>query len=192
MSYNIKSIAGFFLISLLFISCGNIPSTDEINSDINNVNEQILEAKKESDLFKGGLIKNMIDLRIEVLKNTKAMLEQKMKGINRYISIKYKIDGKVYNRPGDFEQRISSINEDIKQIKATIAEAQLKSNQYRGGLLKTMLEVNIATLKTSLTFLELKKMGLKHDIPVYVPELPGAKSEKPIRKPMKGSDLDNL
>jgi len=176
----------------LLTGCGNVPSTDEINSDINNLDEEIVEAQKESDLYKGGLIKNMIDLRIEVLKNTKAMLEQKKKGINRYITIKYKIDGKEYKRPDDFEQRISSIDEEITQTNAEIAEVQLKSDQYRGGLLKTMLEVQISTLKTSLTFLELKKMGLKHDIPIYVPELPSAKSEKTTRKPMKGSDLDNL
>ena len=171
--------------------CGNIPSTEEINNDLETINAEIEKAQNTSNKYEGGLIKVLTDLRMELLKNTKSMLEQKKKGLNRFVKINYTIDGKVYKRPGDFQNEISRIDDEITSINKQILNAQIKSDNS-GGLIQAMIEVEIATLKNSLTLLEQKKLSLKYEFPIYITPLVSGQTEESIRKSMKGTDLDNL
>lgn len=179
---------------LVFLQgCGKPPSTKEIDNDIKILNAQLEEAKKESSQYAGGLIKILIDSRIQILSNSKAMLEQKRTGLNRFIKIKYTVDGKIYKKSPDFEKEIESINKEIEEINEKIEETQSESDRYAGGLIKAMLESNIATMKNTLAFLEQKKLSLKYEIPIYLaPSFTEREAIESERKPMEGSDLDNL
>lgn len=190
-NYFIIGIMGCILIFLQ--GCSKPPSTEEIDSDIKILNAQLEETNKESSQYAGGLIKSLIDLRVQILSNSKAMLEQKRTGLNRFIKIKYTVDGKIYNRNSDFEKEIESINNEIEEINKKIVEMQNESDLYVGGLIKAMIESNIATMKNTLAFLEQKKLSLKYEIPIYLsPSFTEKGAIESERKPMEGSDLDNL
>lgn len=182
------------VLTLFFIQgCGKIPSTKELDDDIKILNTQLEKAVKESNQYAGGLIKTLIDLRIQILNNSKAMLEQKKRGLNRFVRIKYTVDGKIYKRSADYEKEIEGITKEIEEISAKIEEIQDESDRYTGGLIKAMLESNIATTKNTIAFLEQKKLSLKYEIPIYLaPSFTEREEIESTRKPMEGSDLDNL
>lgn len=52
-------------------------STTELDADIALVSDQIEAAKMEASKYTGGLLGMEVELRSSILKNTKAMLEQK-------------------------------------------------------------------------------------------------------------------
>ena len=56
-------IAGIFLLH----GCGNISNIDEINADIKTLNAEIEKSKEESNKYAGGLVKALVDSRIEIL-----------------------------------------------------------------------------------------------------------------------------
>ena len=191
MRIKLVTLIVLFLVFILLQGCGNIVSTEKLNEDLKTVNVAIEKTKNESAQYIGGLIKTLIDLRLETLKNTEAMLEQKKKGLNRFITIKYTIEGEPYKRPEDFIKQMEQIQLDIAELKQNISETQAKSDQYYGGLIKNMIDLQIEQLKNTLVLLEQKRLSLKHDMPIYFSSSTSSE-EQPARKAMEGSDLDNL
>jgi hypothetical protein len=190
---NMEKYLFIFLLTCCFIQgCGPIPSTADIDSDLEVLKDEIINTEKISHEYEGGVIKLLIEQRLEILKNSKVMLEQKRSGINRLIKIIYKVDGKTYQKPNDSEEQIKNIDREIVTVKQDINKQQANSDQYSGGLIKMMLEVNIATLNNSLSMLEQKKIGLKYGIPIYITPPISEQNDVANRKQMKGSDLDKL
>ncbi|MCP4649635.1 MAG: hypothetical protein GY853_06090 [PVC group bacterium] len=190
----VSSAALYIFISLfVFLNgCSQVQNTDDINADLLNIKRKISRAEEESAKYTGGVIKILIEQRKEILSYTKTMLEQKKIGINRFIDIKYTVDGEIFKQPKDYEKIINDIDTEILMIRAEIEEFQKESDLYSGGLIKVMIEMKIATAATSLGFLEQKKLSLKYSFPIYIsPDLSESNNEKERIK-MEGSDLDNL
>jgi hypothetical protein len=67
-------------------------STLEIDRDRAAVMAQVNEAASEAAKYSGGAIKVFIDLRIAILKNTLAMLDQKRASFFRLVALNYTIE----------------------------------------------------------------------------------------------------
>jgi Rps23 Pro-64 3,4-dihydroxylase Tpa1-like proline 4-hydroxylase len=87
---------------------------------------------------------------------------------------------------------LAGVDADLKRISEEIAFAQKESDQYRGGAIKVLLEIKIATMKLSESVLQQKKVCLANGLPVYLPTTSSGSSDTEKRIPMKGSILDNL
>ena len=194
MNYLNKSLLLIFLLLLTF-GCHQIPSTDKLKSDINSLQEQIKNAEDQASQY-AGLYKTLIQIRVAILKNTLAALEQKNTGYKRFIPITYTIDGKESSLK-DKEAQLKELSKSISQTKKEIADAEVEENRYTGGLLKVLAMTRKATGQSTLAFLEQKRLLLVHDIPIstVMPDLKSStddtsKGDKFQISP--GTDQDNL
>ncbi len=182
----------YFLVAIFLSGCSNIPSSENIDSDINLLDKEINEAKITSQKYSGGLILSLIKVRLETLKSTKTMLEEKSKGLNRYIPISYSIDGKEYFPPSNKTALLQGLEQDMQKLKKDLAKAEKESSRYSGGLIKITLLMQATTIKNSIAFLEQKQLLLKYDIPYYSILPNTAKNNEPEFKKTPGKDINKL
>jgi hypothetical protein len=181
-----------FLIILFLSGCSNIPDTQEIVADLDLLDKEIKEATSTAQDYSGGLITILIKVRIETLKSTKEMLEQKKTGLNRFIPISYSVDGKKYIPPENKNDLLKDLEKDLKNLKDDLAEAEKESAKYSGGLLALMSLTQASTVKNSMALLEQRRLLLKHDIPCYS-MLPSTEKNKELEfKPTPGKDIDKF
>jgi len=188
----LKSVVVFSLI-LGCWSCGNIPSAEELDADIAALTKQLESAKTEADQYSGGLVKALIDVRKEILTNTKLMLEQKRTGIKRFIPLSYTINGEKYVPPPKKDELLNGIQEELEHLKGKAKDIQNESDKYIGGLIKALRETELATIKNSIVVLEQKILFLKHDIPLHAAiPAPQATQVELKFKPTPGNDIDKF
>lgn len=87
------------LVVLLVSGCYGVPSSEEIENDIASVEKEIEIARATANEYSSGLIASLVKVRLETLNLTKSMLDQKNKGIKRFIPVSYSIDGVEYRPP---------------------------------------------------------------------------------------------
>lgn len=156
-----------FLIYMLE-GCYKPPSTDELEKDLQIVRHDIAALTSDNTTH-SSYVKELKDFRLEILKNTEAMLQQKSTGINRIINITYNVDGKALPIPADVEQELAQIEEGLTLINHDIGKYQAESAKLIGGTIKILLDLNIATLQVTETLLKQKAIALKNKIPLYLP-----------------------
>ena len=187
-----NSLKILFLVILLLAGCSNVPSTEEIESDIGLLDKEIKEATATVQDYSGGLLAILANVRLETLQSTKAMLEQKKTGFKRYIPVSYSIDGKKYSPPENKNDLLQELGQDLENTKNDLADAEKESNQYGGGLLGVLSLTKVATVKNSIAFLEQKRLLLKHDIPYYSVIPATSNNSEPSFKPTPGKDIDKF
>jgi hypothetical protein len=180
-------------IVFLLSGCLNAPSTEEFDSEIALLNKQIESAKEESNHYSGGLIKILIDIRKDILTNTKLMLEQKRSGIKKFIKITYNINGTKYEPPPNKGNLLKELQKEIQTTNDNIQKARKESSRYTGGFIKGLAEIKAATLEDSLAFLTQREMLLKYDIPFYavLPKSGGNGKGQEFKK-TPGKDIDKF
>jgi hypothetical protein len=181
----------FFAI-LILSGCSNVPSTEELDSDIGLLDKEIKEATVTAQDYSGGLLALIVNVRLETLQSTKTMLELKKTGLKRYIPVSYSVDGKKYSPPDNKNELLQELKQDIENLKIDLAKAEKEGDQYVGGLLGVLSLTQVATVKNSLAFLEQRQLLLKHDIPYYSILPATSKSKEPSFKPTPGEDIDKF
>jgi hypothetical protein len=187
-----KYLRIIFILLFFVCGCSNIPSTEDIDSDIQTVNTEINDAKNTILQYSGGLLAILANVRLETLKTTKSMLEQKQTGFKRFIPLSYSIEGKSYVPPANKDSLLQELNKDIMNLQRDLTKAKEESAQYGGGLLGVLSLTQVATIENSITFLNQKHLLLKHDIPYYdiVPAL--ATDRESDFKPTPGEDINKF
>lgn len=180
------------LTILLLAGCSNVPSTEEIDSDMGLLDKEIKEATATVQDYSGGLLAILANVRLQTLQSTKTMLLQKKTGLKRYIPVSYSVDGKKYSAPENKNHLLQELKQDIENLKDDLAKAEKESDQYRGGLLGVLSLTQVATVKNSIAFLEQRRLLLKHDIPYYSILPATSKSNEQSFKPTPGKDIDKF
>src|SRR6185295_11568327 len=70
-----------------------------LKDEIRSVQAQITAADAESGRYTGGLVKALIESRVQTLRQTLAMLEQRDKAWTFGLRLRYTIDGKPFSLP---------------------------------------------------------------------------------------------
>jgi hypothetical protein len=90
-------IAGALLVVLASAAIVGLamagPSDEGLSTDLAQVRQDIVDASAEAYRYGEGLLRSLILLRTEILKNTEAMLDQKQRSLLRGIRLDYRIDG---------------------------------------------------------------------------------------------------
>lgn len=141
------------------------PSHTVLEADLSKLREKITATRNEASVYEGGLIRSLIDARLQVLANTEAMLEQRRTAIIRFINLDYTIDGKPV--PPLTEKEMGDLTADMEAAKAEISSAKEESALYSGGLLKVMAETRVMIGQLTLSTLELRYLSAKWGVPVY-------------------------
>lgn len=143
------------------------PSTSALDEDVTTVRQSLAAAKTENEKYSGGLIKTFIEVRIEILRSTEAMLLAKRVSLLRRINLNYEVDGK----PGQ-QAKLEDIDADIAGAKKRIEAAEQKAAQYSGGLIQVFALTSVETERITLAQLYSAYFSAKYDLPpagAYVP-----------------------
>ena len=193
-----KKLITFCLISLFLIlfATGQEFDTQPIKTEISSLESNILQAKAESEKYSGGLVKALLDSRIQILENTKAMLEQRLTAGNYKINIRYTVNGKEYVPPADKDRILQDIESNALTALKEMESAQKEADRYSGGLVKSLKLTTIATLQQQLATLEMKRCVVLFDIPLYAlvsggPSSPAPTPAKTIKEPPL-SEIDGM
>lgn len=187
-----KYLILIFLSVFLLSGCSNVPSTEEIDGDLKTTDAEIKEANQTVQEYSGGLLAVLANVRLETLKTTKTMLQQKRNGLRRYIPLSYSIDGKKYTPPENKNELLQEINADLSDLKRDLSKAEEESAKYGGGLLGVLSLTQVATVENSIAFLNQRRLLLKHDIPYYAIVLTPQAGREPDFKPTPGEDIEKF
>jgi hypothetical protein len=136
------------------------PSTQNLDADLATIHQDVTEAQAESAKYSGGLLKSFIEVRVEVLRSTEAMLMAKRAALLRRINLVYLVDGK-HVPPA----KVSDIEVDISDAKNRISAAEEKAGQYSGGLVQMLALTSVATERVTLAQLYLAYYSAKYELP---------------------------
>jgi len=156
------------------------PSAEKLATDLETIHSQILEVKEEMEKYRGGLILTLLTSRREILKNTRAMLEQRQSSWLKMISLDYTIDGKP--QPKVTSEQLESLLSDIAKLEQKINNREQETAKYSGGLILMTILSTLETQKMGLAALRMRYLTAKHGIPIFGVEGEPVKqgSEQPI------------
>lgn len=179
------------LAAALFLSVvDSPPTTVDLDADIAKLQSQISDARKKSDSFAGGLLKALVDVRIEILSSTEAMLEAKRASILRRINLSFHIDGSEFKPATNLED----IQADISAAQKRVALAEAEAAKYSGGLLQILQLTKVATEDITVAQLNSAYYSAKYGLPTLGAFAPKGPSND-IKKAPPGeivSDKDAL
>lgn len=139
-------------------------SNIEIDKSLKDLGTALTEAEKDHAQYEGGLIKVLIELRIQTIKATVAMLEQKRRSLLHRIMLTYNVEGSPLRPAG--QEQLDAIQADMRATFDRIMEATTENDRYSGGLVKALLEMRLYTEKQTLASLQqrylLAKYGISH------------------------------
>lgn len=144
------------LVSLTMLTgCGPKELTPEqkqavaaLKAELSQTEGEISAAKHNDQQFSGGLIKNLITARLEVLGTNNALLEQRINAIESGAKIDVVVSG-VKPDP----ELAASIKAEMEDLAVKINEAKTDASQYSGGLIQVLKLSTVATEEQSMAML---------------------------------------
>ncbi|MCK6684717.1 MAG: hypothetical protein L6R30_20130 [Thermoanaerobaculia bacterium] len=144
------------------------PPSAEIAADIAALEAQIRRAEEEDAKYAGGLVKALIGSELHILRQSKAMLEQRARSWTFGIGLTYQVDGRPFVAPANAPELLAEVEQEIRTTKERLAEAQAETAKYAGGLVLALSHSTEATIRNTLAMLEQKRLALKYSLPQYI------------------------
>lgn len=151
--------------------------TPEQKAYVASLEAELVQTKQSIDAgtqsaaaYSGGLIKDLISTRVEILKTNQALLEQRILAVQSQSSVTVatvtsKVDEDLANK----------LSAEITQAKASIASAKAETAQYSGGLIQMLKLSTIATSEQTLAMLEQQYLVAKYGLnPIRASALPSS------------------
>lgn len=165
------------------------PPSAEIAADIAAIDARLRQAEAEDARLAGGLVKALLGSEMGILRQTRAMLEQRASSWTFGIGLRYSVDGKPFVPPADAPQQLATVEADIAHAKEKLAAAEAEAARYSGGLVQALSLSTVATIRNSLAMLEQRRLALKYALPQFVgfqgerPAAPAAADARPAAAP---------
>ena len=163
------------MMALLLISLSGCSSNEvdkqqaaSIKTEIANLDAEIAAAEKANEEYSGGLVKALITSRIETLKQTRAMLQQRDKAWTFGTRMNYTVDGKSFVLPDEVKQVLPEIERELADNKAKIEEQEKTVSFYSGGLVQALSISTLETMKQTQAMLEQRRLAVKYELPQYL------------------------
>ncbi len=200
-SVAVERLNVLLLLSGMFLSVSvgcatplSAQETEELVSAIATTDTEIAAAEEESAKYSGGLVKTLIELRLATLKQTRAMLDQRLQSDSYDIVVTYTVDGHPFVAP---DVDLAALETEIGLTKAKIVEQQAHADRYSGGLVRAMAVSTVATTSQTLAMLEQRTLAAKYGLPQYVgaagstaPETSPTPAAAPSKKALEITDID--
>lgn len=166
-----------FLAAIVLQGCMEKDLTPEQKAYVARLETELAQTKQDIDagtrssaIYSGGLIKDLISTRVEILKTNQALLEQRILAVQSQSSVT--VATVVSNVDENLANKLSV---EITQAKAGITSAKAEAAQYSGGLIQALKLSTIATSEQTLAMLEQQYLVAKYGLnPVraYTPAVP--------------------
>ena len=135
------------------------------------VEAEIVLATEDHERYAGGLIKSLIATRLEVLRTTSALLQQRVHAIQSGAEIDIVVSGS--DPDPDLAARLLP---EIEAQRAKVEAARQEAARYSGGLVQAMGLSTAATLANTLALLEQRYLAAEYGLPtpgIRPAQLPG-------------------
>lgn len=159
--------------SLLLISCTNSELANKLAPEIEKVKGQIAEVEKDKVKYgEGSVLHAMTTMRIEILKNNLAMLEQKLYSAWYYPQFSYTINSESYSPPANKEELIAKLKKEMQGARDEQIKSQGKA-EGMGGLLGIIASMEVETKALEVAQLEYQLSAYQYDFPpLFMPVKP--------------------
>lgn len=147
-------------------------STEQLDKSISELQLSLRQAENDDAQYSGGLIKVLIALRIETIKDTISMLEQKRQSLLHRIRLNYAIGG-TPTKVASAEE-LQQVQKEMAEAEKQIAIAKAQAAQYSGGLIKGLIAMRIATEQETLAGLNQRYLFAKYGLPTLTAPSPEA------------------
>jgi hypothetical protein len=161
------ALAFALVLSVAYAIHDREQSTVEIDKSLEELRLTLKEAESDDALYSGGLIKVLIALRVETIRGTIAMLDQKRQSLLHRVCLGYQIAG-VATKPAS-AQELRSIQQDMAETEKEIDRARAEDARYSGGLIKSLIAMRIATEQETLAGLNEHYYFAKYGLPTLLP-----------------------
>lgn len=139
-----------------------------IQKDLTELEAQIRAAEEEDARYQGGLVKTLTTVRLGLLRQTHAMLQQRAKAWFFGIGLKYTVDGKPFTPPADRRELLTAVQKQIEDTRRKLLDEEQEAGRYSGGLVQALSLTTVATIRNTLAMLEQKRLALEYGLPQYV------------------------
>lgn len=144
------------------------PPSAEIAADIAAIDARLRQAEAEDARLAGGLVKALLGSEMGILRQTRAMLQQRASSWTFGIGLRYSVDGKPFVPPPDAPEQLATVEADIAQTREKLAAAEAEADRYSGGLVQALSLSTVATMRNSLAMLEQRRLALKYALPQFI------------------------
>ncbi|STR58387.1 Uncharacterised protein [Klebsiella pneumoniae] len=161
-----KTLLACVIATSLLAGCGPKDLTPEqkqevasLRSELAKAEQEIVEAKSQQGQYTGGLIRNLITARLEVLGTNKALLEQRINAIESGAKIEISVSGVKPN-----PEAAAALKTEIETLDTQIADAKKDASQYSGGLLQALKLSAIATQEQTRAMLQQRYLSATYGL----------------------------
>ena len=176
-------------LSTVCTACAAQPSPQDLKvieglrGELASVKQEITEAEKKDSTLAGGLVKALVETRLEILKTTEALIQQRVQAIEAGAKIEVTIQG---SKPDS--KLAQELEAEITKQKEQLEEARRDAARYSGGLVGAMKSATVATAEQTLAMLQQRYLAAKYGLPGVVPRLPSPAAEAETAAVSRGSD----
>jgi len=169
-----KFIDPALLLLCLCLIISGCQSRDEnlklssIKMEITTLDTEIIRAEMEDEKYAGGLVKALIGSRIEILKQTREMLQQRDKAWTFGIKLRYTINGKPFVLSDSAKQLLPDVERELSELKSKIDKQELIVAQYSGGLVQALSIATLETMRQTYAMLDQRRLAIKYELPQYL------------------------
>ena len=140
-----------------------------LRKELEDVKDEIAAAEQKDSELAGGLVKALVGTRIEILKTTEALLQQRVHAVEAGARITVETQG---SEPD--AQEASRLEQEIRHQEAGLRKAEEDAARYSGGLVLAMKRSTIATQEQTLAMLRQRYLTAKYGLALPRYEAPAA------------------
>ena len=143
-------------------------AASSLKAEIAELRSQITATEAESAQYSGGLVKALIESRLQTLRQTLAMLEQRDKAFTFGLRLRYTVDGKPFELPSDIKQQLPELEQELRENESRIRDQEQEVAKYSGGLVQALSLSTLATMKQTQAMLNQRRLAIRYELPQYL------------------------
>lgn len=130
-----------------------------LQAEAGTISQELSDAQKLDSSLTGGLIKSLIEERIEILKINSALIEQRLLVLKTNAPMTTKANN---SQPDAI--RAAQLTLAIADLDKQITQKKAESAQYEGGLIKALIDSTVATLENNRAMLQTEYLKANYGI----------------------------
>lgn len=139
-------------------------SLADLRAEMVRVCQEIAAAEAEDALYSGGLVKSMIAVRLQVIRTTKALIEQRIHALESGAPITV-----VTQAADPDEPRAKHLAEELQTQSELLQQARAEASLYTGGLVYSLKLSTVATHEQTLANLSQQSLLARYGLVLPAP-----------------------
>ena len=158
------------LLTVVVPACSQSPSPEDVETiaalqtELGQVRSEITAAEEKNAKYSGGLIKSLIETRVEILKTTEALVQQRIHALESGADITIGVAGAEPD-----EEMAKQLQREIDSQLTELESAKEEAATYSGGLIGSMKLATVATQEQTVAMLQQRYLAAKYGLSGAIP-----------------------